>query len=744
MSKNAAVIIVPRKEKDIHPIPPGGSQQKYFKCDLTAKRNYLKNEMIIASQKLQNQFERFPDVPSILKIVVREDAIAKSHRPMDFLGNMKIVSFGMPTEIFVSAFKYDIDETINNISNRTTQNYIANLSTIESIQGFLPENKQTNLIDKNKKEHNLFLKIFGFDDVNLNVKCEKILDKLFSSLDIKFKRIYVGNKVCSRVLYNVSLEQINEILKIPFVKSLSEPSGLFSANSVNDVFGCFSPNLKYKFDNNIVIGVIDSGISSSAISEDYIYSRENYVPEELQDKNHGTFVASTILFGNELNCREEKTPIHFKLLDVTLLSSNESGYVIYEDEMCECLKEVVEKYHNEVKIWNLSFGLNGKIANDNQISELGSLCDNLQKEYDVQFFISAGNYSSKPVRKWPVPICSNNDRIISPSDSIVGLSIGSMAEKENSYSYSKINKPSPFSRRGPGACLLFKPDLVDYGGNNDIDYSFSGLGVKGLCSSGKVIENIGTSFSTPLVAYKYAKIYSSMADKNHLLAKTMLIHNALLNSPDIVGCDDDERKYYGFGKPSTDSETILECRDNEATVVLKCDLQSGTMIDIKDFPVPESMYINGKFKGEIFATLVADPSFNEKYGYEYSRINFDLSVGSLEIVPDGTTNYQRKLSPIKPKNGVTKFESQLVKEDLKWNPIKTYYSNFTKGVNFKDGCRVSVSLHSRINEAASFHSCYVAITFKGDSDKIYDDEIRQIKEQSFEINEIKIREEIRN
>ena len=742
MNRKPVIVITPRTEKDIHQIPNNGGGTKLFDVNLAERRLFLSNCLKMACQELEPQFLKYPSFPEVIKITVRDDAIAKSHRPNDFLRCMKVLTYGLPTEIYVAVSSNDLNNAILDCQNRDTIRYNANISSIVSIQSVLPKDKK--VIINNSSTHSIVLKMLDYRDEIKNKESDTLLNLVLEKYNTEQHIIKVGRKNSLRVIKKITNDGIKAIMDLPFVMSIRETVGLCGVENRSKAFDYFKPIRSYLSSDDI-IAVVDSGISKEVIGEKNIYGKEEYVPVEYQDNSHGTFVASTILFGNEINNRPEINPTSFKLLDVVALPDSNKNVPMYEDEFCECLKDAVEKHHEHVKIWNLSLGFRDVLAKDEAISYVGSFCDDLQKEFNVQFIISTGNYDENPPRHWPVFLTSGRDRIISPGDSIMAITVGSLAEKDAAGSFSKKGAPSPFSRRGPGACSLFKPDLTDYGGNSYSDYSCEDIGVVGLNLDCKKQEEIGTSFSAPLVSYKFAKIYSLLQKKDLLLAKTLLIHDALRHSPNIINCEEEQRKYYGFGQPSNDCEYVLNCSANEITVVLECEITSGTMVDIKEFPFPEAMIDGEKCKGEIFATLVSEPFFDKEYGSEYSRIDFNLSIGTFSYrEEDEGVDYFRQVEPLKPGKNKYKFESELVEEDLKWNPIKTYHRKFKDGTDLKDGWRISVQLHSRFQEAPRRHKCYVAITFIGEDDTVYDEMINDIRTQGFEINSVEVVNEIRN
>mgnify|MGYP002508040646 FL=1 len=184
-----------------------------------------------------------------------------------------------------------------------------------------------------------------------------------------------------------------------------------------------------------------------------------------------------------------------------------------------------------------------------------------------------------PLRNWPPQKgLGEHDRLISPADSVRAVTVGSVALFESDDSIVKVNEPSPFSRRGPGANYVVKPDIVDYGGNLSKTYTIDGLGVRGLGPKGEIIEGNGTSYSTPRALQKFASIYEEMMEPDILLAKAMLIHCARMNSRELLDESPDNIKYYGFGIPSPNVQGILQCSEDEVTLVFKQKISQGSHV----------------------------------------------------------------------------------------------------------------------------------------------------------------------
>ena len=408
----------------------------------------------------------------------------------------------------------------------------------------------------------------------------------------------------------------------------------------------------------------------------------------------------------------------------------------------EIIEEVMEKYSSTTKIWNLSLGIENKPC-DGLMSDLGVFLDYIQDTYHVQVFVSSGNVNRLPLRNWPPQKdIGEHDRLISPADSVRAITVGSVALFDSADSIVKFNEPSPFSRRGPGANYIVKPDVVDYGGNYSTSYKIDGLGVKGLNSSGKIVEGNGTSYSTPRSLQKYASIYEEMIEPDLLLAKAMLIHSARMNSRELLDEHPDNIKYYGFGIPSADTQGILQCSKDCVTLVFKQKISQGSHLEMYDFPFPKSLIKNNKYIGEIGMTLTYLPPLDQKYGREYCRTNIDVSFGTYSYIDGGKIDYKGQV-PLESKWD-EKFESARVEHGFKWSPIKSYYRKLNRGIKLADGWKLRVDLTPRNGLSVPSQEFVLIITIKdSNGNDIYSEITNALRERGYITNNIETKFQVR-
>lgn len=416
---------------------------------------------------------------------------------------------------------------------------------------------------------------------------------------------------------------------------------------------------------------------------------------------------------------------------------------IGEEELMEIIEEVMEKHADTTKIWNLSLGIEEQVCNGT-MSDLGMYLDYIQDTYKVQIFVSSGNLNHPPLRNLPAQISmGERDRIISPADSVRAVTVGSIALYETADSIVKANEPSPFSRRGPGANYIVKPDVVDYGGNVSTAMSIVDLGMKGMDTKGNVIEGVGTSYSTPRIAQKFATIYDEMVEKDLLLAKAMLVHSARMNSRDLIEKKQNNIKYYGFGMPSVNVQDILQCSQDEVTLVFKQKVVQGYHLEMYDFPFPKSLIYNGKYHGEIGMTLAYNPIVDERFGREYCRINIDASFGTYKYDVNGKIKFHGCV-PLEA-SWDERYEQTRVENGFKWSPIKSYYRKISnQGIKEEEGWKIRIDMSPRNGMIVPPQEFVLIVTIRdSQGNDIYTEMVNGLREKGYVTNNLEIKQHIR-
>ncbi len=751
---NLPIKLVLQKTTDIMK-NTGGGETKFF-GDVTPQ---LKNEIIDKFESLlcfyEDVFLEGENIPAIGKITVKPEAIAKSHKPSDLCRNCPIIGSEDLNEIYIKVSKKAVQETIALVKNPPSQKFKANMTAISDIQPIRPEEKISSMLQSVAKENfdsikkEIKIKLFDFDDDFDNAQIWNYVRRKLRQfhLDNNYKIISYGEHIkFMKMEVNsyediITLASINGVKTVSFFQEYSLPRNDFSMTELQTLL-----DSEYR-DSDTSIGIIDGGISDdNAFLKPFIIAREEYVNKAYQNPKHATFIASTIQYGNMLNNITVATSYRFKFVDIVAIPNSDKDYgltdSISEDDLMEIIEEVMEKYSGSTKIWNMSLGIENKPC-DGTMSDLGVFLDYIQDKYHVQIFVSSGNINVLPLRNWPPQSgIGEHDRLISPADSVRAVTVGSVALFDSDNSIVKSNEPSPFSRRGPGANYVVKPDIVDYGGNLSTSYIINGLGVKGMDPYGNIIEGNGTSYSNPRSLQKYASIYDEMVDPDLLLAKAMLIHSARMKSRELLDERPDNIKYYGFGIPSENIQDILQCSEDNVTLVFKQKISQGSHLEMYDFPYPKSLIKNNKYIGEIGMTLAYLPPLDPKYGQEYCRTNIDVSFGTYSYLQNGKIDYKGQV-PLEAKWD-EKFEAARVENGFKWSPIKSYYRKLRKGIKIGDGWKLRIDLTARNGMYVPSQEFVLIITIRdSNGNDIYSEIVNGLRERGYITNNIETKYQVR-
>lgn len=753
--KNLPIKLVLQKAADTQKNQGGGSV-KFFD-DVTQE---LQAAIIEKFEKMlsyyEDVFQENEFVPAVGKITVKPEAIAKSHKPNDLCRNCPIIGSEDLGEIYIKISKKRIKETVALIQNPPSERFRANMTAISDIKPITADEKISKGLNEISKQgyfdtvkSKIKLKIFDFDDDFDNTQLMGYVLKKISDLGFtdKHELITYGEKIKFIKIevqsYDdvIKLAGVNGVKSVDFFQEYSLPLSEFTNTELQTLLdGEYS-------DSNISIGIIDGGISDDNIFlKSYIIAREEYVTKTYQNRNHATFIASTIQYGNKLNGITVSSNARFNFVDIIAIPNGDKEFgptdSIGEEELMEIIEEVMEKYSVTTKLWNLSLGIESKVCNG-AMSDLGIFLDYIQDKYQVQIFVSSGNLNTLPLRDWPPqPTIGERDRIISPADSVRAITVGSIALFDSDDSIVKTNEPSPFSRRGPGANYIVKPDVVDYGGNLSNSLCIDRLGMKGLDTQGNIIEGNGTSYSTPRIVQKFASIYDEMVEKDILLAKAMLIHSARMNSRDLLEQNQDNIKYYGFGMPPVEVQDILQCSEDEVTLVFRQKVTQGSHLEMYDFPYPKSLIRNGKYFGEICMTLAYNPILDDRYGREYCRTNVDVSFGIYKTGDNG----KFKFTGCVPLESAwdEKFEQSRVENGFKWSPIKSYYRKISKGIQVGEGWKIRIDMNPRNELTVPAQEFVLIVSIKdprgGD---IYSEVVNGLRERGYITNNLETRQQVR-
>lgn len=744
-------VVIPARTDFRKPIKNGGPRKQFGDVKSPNFRTRLADQLVRIYDHFDYHGMADARLPRVARVVLKDEALAKSHRPVRLFSEDTCPIIGGQDlgQILISVQKKGLDLLLRKIKEDDTATGIADISTLDRIEPYTSEdalrispNAQSRL--KERGQIDLKFRLFhhlksDLDDLILNS-----FYALLRSFKLKPERLYYGEgqsifrlrDVPSAVVNNLAgFVGTQSVSDFPFYQAVRAQAIPLREAQISD-FPAPNPKEHYP-----VVGVVDSGSNpDDPLLRPWMAGRVEMVPPQYRDHNHGSFVAGLIVNGRKLNHSDPRFPeAQARFLDVVAIPGR--GDSIREDELLSILEETIPK-HPHVKVWNLSLSKEGAYCQDDVFSDFGTALDRLQAQYNVRFVIAAGNYAVKPFRSWPPDVDHRDDRISPPADSVRAITVGSIAHVDRPNSRVKKEDPSPFSRRGPGACFIPKPEVSHYGGNCDADGQYQQTGVLSIDGSRRLAENIGTSFSTPLVSALLANIYDSIgADASHVLAKALLIHSAVLRSDRLTA---ENLNYTGFGIPN-DLVTTLTCDPHTATLIFEPgEVRPGWDFVKEAFPIPDCLRTeDGKVRGEFIVTLVYDPPLDMNYGAEYCRRNCEVSLGTYN--PSAPKEEHRKRIPCEPKDISELYEKARIEHGFKWSPVKVYREEFSRGTK-GDHWRIVVDAQDRSGFASPDYTPLAVVVSIRDPEKrqpVYDQVVSIMNRNGWLTQDLRVSDRIR-
>lgn len=563
-------------------------------------------------------------VPFMMSVKVTDKAHAKTHRNkikelFQASGKNSVVGIRNDNELIINIKKVsELDEIESRVNN--TEKYKHAISAVDEINPFHP------YVDFEEDAKSYKLKLVDYQNYEFNTAIQRHLEIYMKQQNINYtKEHYASNYDVYHIL-STELDDLNGIISSDISRAIFsfEPMPYFKVSldlfEDDESVNIAEPNEEEEY---TTIGVLDSGIAGIPHLSPWLHNEEySPYPSHLRDDSHGTFVAGIVLYGDELEGEIWTKSPKFKLLNANIVPDLKVESQS-EAELISNIREAISKYHNEVKIWNLSVSW-GSEVNDHSFSDLGIALDDLQDMFNVLICKSAGNCKNF-VKNLP------KGRIYEGADSVRSIVVGSIAHKQNKFDYAIAENPSPFSRVGRGPAYIIKPEVVHYGGNAGVneDGDLVVNGVKSYGSDGNVKTAVGTSFSTPRITALAGGLFHAMNEEfDPLLIKALIIHSSKYSSKLIIP-EEERINQLGFGKPQN-VENILYNDPSEVTLILRDTMVRGEFIDIMDFPMPEELVVDGYFKGQITVTLVYNPLLEPTQQAEYCQSNIDVYLGTYD------------------------------------------------------------------------------------------------------------------
>ena len=741
--------------------PGGGKPPEPFRPVDKAYRTALTNQVAAIKGTLSQNLEVAP-----IRVKLISQATAKTHRPEKLFSESTcpIIGAGKQGELFLKATPSGLKKLESLIENGNSAAIVKELSSIETIEPVTANYRRRgrsnlDILKNSPRRGQRFVSRVKLFDMGKDTAQEKLVENFINVCKEKGLSVNKGGYSDKSLTFEVQCADIDDLDAVTQTIGVRSVSAMPVIRIVRPQSKLVGPMPKLPIrptgaEDYPVVVVVDSGVSSSIKElESWVVGRTSDVAPQYRDPDHGTFVGGLVCFGAHLNPTVEgldETPIAIYDLQVIPNADPSKGDTenLTESEFLQTLEAALKEHANKYKVWNLSLGTDSVCSLD-EFSPLAEHLDNFQEQYQVSFVISAGNFNTVPLLSYPRSGDElENGRMTSPADSVLGITVGSVSHVDYKKAGPKSNELSSFSRHGAGPNYIIKPDLVHFGGSCSYDGTHMS-GIQSLSDSG-CVEDMGTSFSAPLVSRTLAQIYHQITPiPNPVLARAILTHSAR-DPRTKQRVPDGEENFFGFGLPSS-LQNSLECTPHTSTLIFDDVLRPGFFLEWDHFPYPQSLYRNGKFFGEIWMTIAMSPSRGARWGTEYCETHIEANFGVYRDVTSRATGEIKSkfvgLVPPEHKNPGKLYESYQIESLRKWAPVRTYYGDMGEKGERGDRWRLKLSLLTRHNGEddppnPQPFSLIVTISDPTKKARVYD-EMAQIIRTRFQSQNLTVRNSLR-
>ncbi|EKL46727.1 peptidase, S8/S53 family [Acinetobacter baumannii OIFC074] len=460
--------------------------------------------------------------------------------------------------IYVSGKKTDYQKMLKDVEeNNLDQTTLDFIRTIERVDIFTSEEKIKNL-DPTRQINKLEVVIHASQEEESILEAFlKYVDKLGGNAE-KNKSKFVGGLTFLPVTIEHGLEE--ELAEFSHLRALrSIPKLRFNKPNLTRTLlkETFAFPQNYQLSDKFKVCIFDGGLGSTHLLGDLA---KEIIPADVSASHphflaHGSEVCSTYLFG-PYQPGSGLLGSPYTSVDVVRVLSPEDEH---DPDLFNVLTRI-EAVLKEKKYKYINLSLGPQIAvDDDDVHVWTSVLDQYLQDGHCLATIAIGNDGDLP---------GELGRIQPPSDMVNSLAIGAIDCQSKDW------ERAPYSCTGPGRSPgLIKPDGVLFGGSEkEMFHVYSPL-------THSIIATMGTSFASPL-AMRVAAGIDALTDfeltTNSI--KALMIHKA---KP-----EKHSQNNVGWGKLPHQPEEVLECLDDEATILFQGELKPDQHLRIP-IPVPK-------------------------------------------------------------------------------------------------------------------------------------------------------------
>jgi hypothetical protein len=388
-----------------------------------------------------------------------------------------------------------------------------------------------------------------------------------------------------------------------------------------------------------VIGIIDSGVNAHPLIEDILVGAVG-IPADLgiaDDWGHGTRVGGVAVFG-DLRAQLGNGNLQRGARLCSAKVVNEHGRFDDRRLVPSQMREAISTLHERFgcRIFVIALGDSKQPYRGGKVGTWAATLDEIARELDVVIVVAAGNRYPRigsrleqAVTDYPNYLMEDVNRFFEPAGALNVVTVGALANGEGIDAalgqhlqirpITRSLEPSPFTRIGPSVGGAIKPDLVDFGGTMILDPAVQRLRSGDDVAAAGIMTlhhqpvdqlftaGSGTSYATPLVAFKAAQILSLLPMASANLIRALLAGAADIPAPArerLAGLGDEAvRAICGHGYVDLERAAYSD----DARVVLYA--QDELVVDhfaVYEIPIPE-LFQSEAGRRTIRISLAYDP-----------------------------------------------------------------------------------------------------------------------------------------
>lgn len=301
--KNLPIKFFQKRQKDEMATEGGGGGKlpKWANPELIGeKAAYVRKVLSGISRSLAEKVQRNNYVPSVLKLKVNEDALAKTYRReignLFNVGKLNIIGVSGEDEVLVKIDnEADLQAIMKKFSNINdafpTNTTLVGISAIVNAEEFKPQ------IDVDlEKESVLKVKLFNYSNSELNSILIKLFESYCTENKLSFERAAYSGDLNIYRLSEVSQDALNELKDFDGVKLVTEmPTYDITMDEITEEnhLAIKMPKAGQEYP---VVGVLDTGIAGIPHLTPWLHNKNfsKYHADDI-NKRHGTFVAGVLI-----------------------------------------------------------------------------------------------------------------------------------------------------------------------------------------------------------------------------------------------------------------------------------------------------------------------------------------------------------------------------------------------------------------------------------------------------------------